>query len=140
MFHVQPTERETAMRHTTRTDIAIVALSVILPFVIMLGGHAARAENTAPRPAVATSPRIGWSPAPATMPPDLHRAIVACRGVDRADKDRCIRLALRRAYHVALPGGASADVPDGVARVKECRSQYRGAELHACLWQPLTER
>jgi hypothetical protein len=129
------------MRYTTRTDLGIAALSVILPVMIMIGGTAARSHTADQSARTATaSPRIGWSPAPATMPPDMHRAIVACRGLSRGDMARCIDLALRPPYHVTMPGGASADVPSGLARVRECRTQYRGTELHTCIWQPLSEQ
>lgn len=66
------------------------------------------------------------------LPANLRAALALCDRTPRPSQGACIALALRPAYDIA-----NTHTPNGIALVKECLADYRGAELISCLTQPI---
>lgn len=72
------------------------------------------------------------------------RGVAACNEkrkglapVPARDMLACAKLGAQPVHVVHFEDGSSYTTAEGPARVTECRSQFRGAELHECLNQPL---
>lgn len=79
---------------------------------------------------------IGFNRA-AHDPTPIAPATKACQGIPDSMQGKCIGLFLRPGYSLIQKDGSKVDTPNGAALVKECRGQYAGAELRACLSQPI---
>lgn len=104
----------------TIAALAILITALFLSAAIIGLGNAAREGNT---------PRIAPT---ATQGLSLTAARKACRPAPRGAMQDCLNLFMRHAW-----GYKGSFTPEGAILVRDCISQYRGAELADCFTQEI---